>query len=296
MGEAGRQPPRPAGAAAARRAGGDPRVLRGVRQLPARGGDRVLLLRPARLRAQRSARRAVAVGPRPVRRRGGAGPAGARSGPGELRPARSLLGRDPGHRVRAGSPAAPARAGHLQHDVQRPGVQRLRRAGADAGDGPGGAGRDQGVRGAGRDRGPPVHGAAERAALRPPRAAHAHRGLARPGDARVRAHQPGDLREDAGAERAGHQRRRHAGALGPDRRPGLNRGADAGHRRWPRHHGPGVHGDDGRAAAARALPALPGRQPHGHVRRPAGVLRRPDRLPAWPGVEAFTCSWGLPVG
>ena len=35
--------------------------------------------------------------------------------------------------------------GHLQHDVQRAGLQRLRRAGADADDGPGGAGRDQGA-------------------------------------------------------------------------------------------------------------------------------------------------------
>ena len=30
--------------------------------------------------------------------------------------------------------------GHLQHDVERPGLQRLRRAGTDAADGPGGAG------------------------------------------------------------------------------------------------------------------------------------------------------------
>ena len=40
-------------------------------------------------------------------------------------------------------PGAPARAGHLQHDVERPGLQRVRRAGADAADGPGRAGRDQ---------------------------------------------------------------------------------------------------------------------------------------------------------
>ena len=108
---------------------------------------RVLLLRPARLRVQRPARRAVAVGARPVRRRGGAGPPGARAGPGQLRPLRPVLGRHPGHRVRAGPPAAPARARHLQHDGERPGLQRLRRAGTDAGDGPGGAGRDQGARG-----------------------------------------------------------------------------------------------------------------------------------------------------
>ena len=43
------------------------------------------------------------------------------------------------------------------------------------------------------------------------------RRVAGPGDAGVRAHQPGDLRADAGAERA--RRERHAGGLGPHRRP-----------------------------------------------------------------------------
>ena len=33
-----------------------------------------------------------------------------------------------------------------------------------------------------------------------------------------------------------------------------------------------VANPDGRPTAPRALPILPGRQPHGHVRRPAGVL------------------------
>ena len=37
--------------------------------------------------------------------------------------------------------------------------------------------------------------------------------------------------------------------------------------------------DDGGPPAARPVPALPGRQPYGHVRRSAGLLRRPDRLP-----------------
>ena len=40
------------------------------------------------------------------------------------------------------------------------------------------------------------------------------RGVAGPGDARVRQHQPGHLRPDAGAERA--RRRREAADLGPD--------------------------------------------------------------------------------
>src|SRR5206468_3964057 len=50
VGEADRQQPAAAGAAPARRAGRDTRVPGGVRQLPARRGDRVLLLRPARVR------------------------------------------------------------------------------------------------------------------------------------------------------------------------------------------------------------------------------------------------------
>ena len=37
-------------------------------------------------------------------------------------------------------------------------------------------------------------------------------------------------------------------ALGPDRGPGRDRGADAGHRCRARHDGPGPHGDDGRRA------------------------------------------------
>ena len=132
----------------------------------------------------------------------------------QLRALRPVLGRHPRHGVRAAPPAAPARAGHLQHDGERPGLQRLRRAGADAGDGPGGAGRDQGARGGRRDRGPPVHGAADRAALRAPCAADAAGRLAGSGAARLRAHQPGDLRVHAGAQRAGHQRRRQARRTG----------------------------------------------------------------------------------
>ncbi len=76
----------------------------------------------------------------------------------------------------------------------------------------------------GRHREPAVHGAADRAALRPPRAAHASRGLARSGGARVRPHQPGDLRVHAGSQRTRHQRRGQPGPLGPDGRTGLHRG------------------------------------------------------------------------
>ena len=89
-------------------------------------------------------------------------------------------------------------------------------------------------------------------------------------------HQPVDLRPAAGAERAGSERQ--AGRLGPHRRPRPDRGADAGHRRAARHDGPGPHGVDGRRGAARALSALSRRQPHGDVRRPAGLRPWPDRL------------------
>ena len=69
---------------------------------------------------------------------------------------------------------------------------------------------------------------------------------------------------------------------GTGSRPGPDRGAGAGHRRPLRHHGPRAHGDDGRPPAPGPVPALPGRQPPGHVRRPGHVLRGPYRLPARP--------------
>ena len=87
--------------------------------------------------------------------------------------------------------------GDLQHDVQRAGLQRLRRAGPDARDGPAGARGDQGAGGGGPDRGSALHGAADRAALRPSRTAHAARGLAGPGEPRLRPHQSRDLRVHA---------------------------------------------------------------------------------------------------
>ena len=72
--EAGRQQPDAQGAAPARRTGGDPRGLRGVRQLLPGRRHRVLLLRPAGLGLQRSAGRARALGDPALRRRGRAGP------------------------------------------------------------------------------------------------------------------------------------------------------------------------------------------------------------------------------
>ena len=60
-------------------------------------------------------------------------------------------------------------------------------------------------------------------------------------------------------------------------------GAGPRDRRPLRHDGSRPHGDDGQPPARRALPVLPGRQPPGHVRRPADVLRGPHRLPGRPG-------------
>ena len=52
--------------------------------------------------------------------------AGARTRQGQLLPARPVVGRPAGDRVRAEVPAAPEGPGHLQHDGEHPGVQRVR--------------------------------------------------------------------------------------------------------------------------------------------------------------------------
>src|ERR1700691_2696480 len=67
--------------------------------------------------------------------------------------------------------------------------------------------------------------------LRPARVPDAAGRLARPGEQGVRPHQPGDLRPDAGAQRARSER--HAGGLGPLGRPPAHRRARARHRRHP---------------------------------------------------------------
>ena len=104
--------------------------------------------------------------------------------------------------------------------------------------------------------------------------------VAGPGEPRVQAHQPEDLRPDAGAERAGRERQARATGTAPPTSakitvPTLVIGAA------PRHDGPGAHGDGWRRRCrnGRYL-LLPQRQPHGDVRRPAGLLRRPDPLHA----------------
>ena len=90
------------------------------------------------------------------------------------------------------------------------------------------AGGGQGARGGRRHREPAVHGTAHAALLRAPHAADARRRLAGSGRARLRPHQPEDLRPDAGAERARDERRRQARHLGPGRRPARDRRC----RRW----------------------------------------------------------------
>ena len=121
------------------------------------------------------------------------------------------------------------RPDHLEHDGQHPGVQRVRREGADAGDGPGRAGRDQGLRGSRRHREPALHGAADRAPLRHSTCCGCRRTSGRTRCTRGFAHiNPAIYVSDAGPERAGHQRGREAGALGPDRGPG----ARSTCRRW----------------------------------------------------------------
>ena len=137
-------------------------------------------------------------------------------GPEQLRAVRAVVGRRARDRVRARAPAAPQGPRGLEHDGEHPGVQPVRRGGAHAGDGPGRAGRDQAARGRGRDLGPGVRGVADGAPLRAPRVPAARGRVARPGGAGLRAHQPGDLRPDAGPERA--RRQREARATGTGRR------------------------------------------------------------------------------
>ena len=62
--------------------------------------------------------------------------------PQQLRAARAVVGWAARHGVRRLLSAAPQGAGDLQHDVQRPAVQRLRQRRADASHGPGGAGSE----------------------------------------------------------------------------------------------------------------------------------------------------------
>ena len=107
-----------------------------------------------------------ALGPAALRRRGRAGAAGAEAGRRQLLPARPLVGRHPRDRVRAQVPAASEGPGHLEHDGEHPGVQRVRAEGADAGDGSGRCSprsrrsKREGLRQ------PALHGAADAAPLR----------------------------------------------------------------------------------------------------------------------------------
>ena len=142
----------------------------------------------------------------------------ARARSGELRAVRAVVGRHPRDRVRAGAPAAPQGARDLEHDGQHPGVQPVRRGGADAGDGPGRLSpRSSGSR-------PPARPRTRRTSALLMEHHYVHHVCRLPADewpepvtAGVRAHQPVDLRADAGPERA--RRQREARALGPHHRP-----------------------------------------------------------------------------
>ena len=185
-----------------------------------------------------------AVGAAALRRGSRAGAAGARPRQGQLLSARPVVGRHAGDRVRAQVPAEPQGPGHLEHDVEHPRRTTSTPTNVLM------PAMDQKVlaeikqiEATGRVRQPALHGAADPAPLRPARPAHAARAVARPGEPRLQAHQPGDLRPDAGPERA--RRQRQARELGPQRRPRQDHRADAGHRRAARHDGPRAHGVDG---------------------------------------------------
>ena len=143
--QARRQQPAHQAAAAARRPGRDARVLRGLRQLPARRRASSTTTTTSSARSTATSRTSRSCGSSPrfvdeveqVR-------TGARARPRQLLPARPVVGRHPRDGVRARTTRTPQGPGHLEHDVEQPGLQRVRARRADAGDGPGGAGRDQG--------------------------------------------------------------------------------------------------------------------------------------------------------
>ena len=201
-GQAGRQQPGREGPAPPRRAGRDPRVPRGLRAYLPGGRHRVST-------STTSSVRATAIGPTSPTCGSSTGSSTRSSRSGrrsawidQPRAVRPVVGRHPRDGVRAPPPGAPQGPDRLEHDVELPGVQRLRARGPDARDGPGGPRRDQGLRGASRDGRSAVRRAAHGASLRPPRPADARGRVARRRDPVVRGHQSPDLRLDAGAERA----------------------------------------------------------------------------------------------
>ena len=137
---------------------------------------RVLLLRPARVVLQRPAEGLVAV-----EHRRASSTRSSRSAPrwaSTARTSTSWATRGAGCSAIEYAlevPGASEGAHHLEHDGQHPGVQRVRGAGADAGDGPEGARGGQGARGAEGLREPALHGAADPRALPAAHPAHAAR-------------------------------------------------------------------------------------------------------------------------
>ena len=232
---------------------------------------RVLLLRPAGLALQRPAGRPVAVGDRAFRRRGRAGPQRARARPDNF----VLYGQSWGGVLAIEYALAHPRGSQgpsdLEHDGQHPGVQPLRRGGADA------------ARWT-RPRWPRSSGSRPRAD-RDPRYEellmehhYVHHVLPLPAEewpdrwsaASTRStktiYVPMQGPSELGASGTLVDWDRAADLARSTCRPCDRRGA--------RHQGPRAPALDGRAAAARALPHQPRGQPPRHGRRPGPVRRR----------------------
>ena len=195
--------------------------------------------------------------------------AGARAGPRQLLSSRPVVGRHARDRVRARATSSTSRGSSISNmmasvpaynayaeQVLMPAMDQaalaeIKRLEAER-----------------RHRGPALHGAADRAPLRPPRPAHAARGVAR---ARAARASRTSTRRSTCRCRARASSASAASSLDWDRTADLAPidVPDARHRRrsttrWTRPTWRWMAG----AAAAGPLPALPGRQPPGDVRRP----------------------------
>ena len=270
----GRATTRPQGPAAPRRPRGDPRVPRGVRQLPPGRRGRVLLLRPAGLRLQRPARRARRCGSSTASSTKSSRCAGRWASDRDnfvlyghswggilaieyaLRHQEHLRGLVISNMM-ASVPAYNAYA----EQVLMPEMDQARWP------------RSRRWRPAGETENPRYMELLDDAPLRAPRAAHA---CSTTGPTPCSAASPTSTRPST-------SRCRDRASSGSAPTPSWPTGtaaptwprsrSHAGHRRPLRHDGPGPHGDDGRPPAARPLPVLPRWQPPGHVRRPGHLLR-----------------------
>ena len=225
----------------------DARVLRGVRQLLPGRGHRVLLLRSARLALQRPARRR--------RRCGSCRASSTRSSrcarrSGSIKDNFYLLGHSWGGilaiEYALEHQRAPQGPGHLEHDVEHPGVQRVRARRADAGDGSRRCSpRSRSSRRRGSTTSPRYmellmpHHYAQHILRMPPEQ------WPEPVNRAFKHLNPTIYVPMQGPSELGAQRQ--AGELGPHGRPRQDHRADAGHRREARHDGSEAHGVDGDA-------------------------------------------------